>query len=88
MGGLLLRLHAAVLALTGKDSLLHGQADPFATVQGVFDALEHRATERRDMTAVGKLKAVRPATGPTRSPRLSRSQSARGTPIWRVPAKT
>ena len=59
MGGLLLRLHAAVLALTGKDSLLHDQNDPFATVQGVFDALEHRATERRDMTAVGKLKAAR-----------------------------
>lgn len=59
MGTILLRLHAALLALTGKDSLLHGQADPFATVQGVFDALEHRATERRDMTAVGKLKAAR-----------------------------
>ena len=59
MGGFLLRLHAAVLALAGKGSLLRGQADPFATVQGVFDALEHRATERRDMTAFGKLKAAR-----------------------------
>ena len=59
MGTLLLRLHAALLAVTGKDSLLHGQNDPFATVQGVFDALEQRATERRDMTAVGKLKAAR-----------------------------
>ncbi|HEY1071488.1 hypothetical protein [Brevundimonas sp.] len=59
MGSFLARLHAAVLALTGKDSLLRGQPDPFATVQGVFDALEQRATERRDMTAVGKLKAAR-----------------------------
>lgn len=59
MGAFLLRLHGALLALTGKDSLLHGQADAFATVQSVFDALEQRATERRDMTAVGKLKAAR-----------------------------
>lgn len=59
MGGFLLRLRTAFLALLGRDSLLHGQSDPFATVQGVFDALEHRATERRDMTAVGKLKAAR-----------------------------
>lgn len=59
MGSLLARLHAAVLALAGKDSLLRGQADPFATVQGVFDALEERATERRDMRAVGQLKAAR-----------------------------
>lgn len=59
MGSVLARLHAALLALTGKDSLLRGQNDPFVTVQGVFDALEQRATERRDMTAVGKLKAAR-----------------------------
>nr|WP_314432427.1 hypothetical protein [uncultured Brevundimonas sp.] len=59
MGRFLPRLHAALLALMGKDSLLRGQNDPFATVQGVFDALEQRATDRRDMTAVGKLKAAR-----------------------------
>lgn len=59
IGTILSRIHAAVLALTGKDSLLRGQNDPFATVQGVFDALEQRATDRRDMTAVGKLKAAR-----------------------------
>lgn len=59
IGTILSRIHAAVLALTGKDSLLRGQNDPFATVQGVFDALEERATARRDMTAVGKLKAAR-----------------------------
>ncbi|WP_313472750.1 hypothetical protein [Brevundimonas sp.] len=59
MGTLLSRLHAAFLAFMRKDSLLRGQDDPFATVQGVLDALEQRATERRDMTAVGKLKAAR-----------------------------
>ena len=59
IGTILSRIHAAVLSLTGKDSLLRGQNDPFATVQGVFDALEQRATDRRDMTAVGKLKAAR-----------------------------
>lgn len=59
MGALLSRLHVAVLTIMGKDSLLRGQNDPFATVQGVFDALEQRATDRRDMQAVGKLKAAR-----------------------------
>lgn len=59
LGTVFSRLHAAVLALAGKDSLLRGQDDPFATVQGVLDALEKRSTERRDMTAVGKLKAAR-----------------------------
>lgn len=59
MGFILSRLHAALLALVGKHSLLHGDVDPFATVQGVFDALEERATARRDMRTVGRLNEAR-----------------------------
>lgn len=33
--------------------------NPFATVQGVLDVLEQRATARRDMTAVGRLQSAR-----------------------------
>lgn len=33
--------------------------NPFATVQGVLDELERQATERRDMTTVGRLQAAR-----------------------------
>ena len=59
MGALLLRLHAALLALTGKDSLLHGQADPFATVQGVFDALESNAVQRGETQAIHHIREAR-----------------------------
>jgi hypothetical protein len=33
--------------------------NPFAVVQGVFDALEQQAEARNDMRALGKLRAAR-----------------------------
>lgn len=38
---------------------LFRKPNPFATVQGVLDALEKNATERRDMTTVGRLQSAR-----------------------------
>lgn len=58
IGHILARLHSAVLLLSGKDSLLRGQ-NPTAVVHDVFNVLEQRATERRDMTTFGQLREAR-----------------------------
>lgn len=59
MGRFLSRLHAALLALMGKDSLLRGQHDPLATVQGVFDALESNAVKRGETQAIHHIREAR-----------------------------
>lgn len=59
LGVILFRLHAAMLALRGCESLLRGGADPFATVHGVLDALERNAIARRENQAIHHIREAR-----------------------------
>lgn len=59
MGAVLYRLHAAFLALKGKESLLRCGPDPFATVQGVLDVLEQNAVARRETQAIHHIRQAR-----------------------------
>lgn len=57
IGRILYAAHVAFQALTSP--FRARPLDPFAVLQGAFDALEQKATDRRDMRALGQIREAR-----------------------------